>query len=147
MASLAQHSTAIYWLAHIEERTELENKRAALQAQLEKGKQLLEEMTAEEKAIESDVEPRLRALENEKAALGVFKIKERKALQEQITALEEERSSKRAAFRNAVIQVDGMEISRNDYRRYIQNSLPTEIAQINSELETEHWHLGGETPD
>lgn len=146
MASLAQHSTAIYWRAHIEEWTELENKRAALQAQLEKGERLLEEMRAEEEAIGADLEPRLQALEKEKAALGVFKIKERKVLQEQITALEEERSSKRSAFRYAVIQVDGMEISRNEYRKRIQNSpLYEEIAQIDKELETEHWHLGGET--
>lgn len=143
MASLAQHSTAIYWLAHIEERTALENKRAALQAQMEKGKQLLEEMTAEEEAIGADLEPRLQTLENEKAALGVFKIKERKALQEQITALEEERSSKRAAFRNATIQVDGTEMSRDNYRRHIRDTMPTEkeIRQIDKELEMERWGL------
>ena len=148
MASLAQHSTAIYWLAHIEERTELENKRAALQAQMEKGKQLLEEMTAEEEAIGADIEPRLQALENEKAALGVFKIKERKALQEQIAALEEERSSKRAAFRYSTIQVDGTEMSRDNYQRHIRDTMPTEkeICQIDKELEMERWELDGEAP-
>lgn len=147
MASLAQHSTAIYWLAHIEERTELENKRAALQSRMEKGKQLLEEMTAEEEAIGADLEPRLQALEKEKAALGVFKIKERKVLQEQITALEEERSSKRAAFRNSTIQVDGTEMSRDEYRRRFRTPLLyAEIARINKELEMERWGLDGETP-
>ena len=136
------------WLAHIEERTELENKRAALQAQMEKGKQLLEEMTAEEEAIGADIEPRLQALENEKAALGVFKIKERKALQEQIAALEEERSSKRAAFRYSTIQVDGTEMSRDNYQRHIRDTMPTEkeICQIDKELEMERWELDGETP-
>ena len=107
---------------------------------MEKGKQLLEEMTAEEEAIGADIEPRLQALENEKAALGVFKIKERKALQEQIAALEEERSSKRAAFRNSTIQVDGTEMSRDESRRRFRTPLLyAEIARINKELEMERW--------
>ena len=89
-----------YWAAHPEEReqltAELEQMHSELGALQKQNAAMYKEVDQKKRAIPErarlkDVESRIAALNQEKSDLGIFKQKEKRALQEQIDALEKEK--------------------------------------------------------
>jgi chromosome segregation ATPase len=107
-----------YWDAHTEERAALEAQKKELEAQLAP---ITEELTALDSKLQEikkkenvkvparleldALQEQIRALEKEKASLGLFKGKEKKALQEQIQALE----AKLPALKNAAQEQENIQ--------------------------------------
>lgn len=99
----AQEETKKYWDEHAEEKAALEHERTSLRQQLEnlesQFKAIPERTTAEE------LVSKINALSAERGELGLFKIKERRALQEQIEAVDTELSGVQERVRKAEAEI------------------------------------------
>ncbi len=94
-----QKKVEAYWAEHAEEKADLEQEKASLN-------QLVKEAEAQfqaipEHAVAKELTSKINALNAEQKGLGLFKSKERKALQEQIDALSTELSSVQEHIRKA----------------------------------------------
>lgn len=93
--NIKQKRFAEYWASHVEEKTALETERATLNAQI---KELNEELNGTDVSFDSleesdavkEIRGQLAALVKEKMAIGIFKTKERNAVQQKIDAARKE---------------------------------------------------------
>lgn len=109
LKSLKAKAISAYWSEHTEEKAALDQEREALS---EKVKNLNAEIASlPEVKTEAQIEAKIQALQQEKSALGIFKGKEKKALQEQIDSLtsgdlEKAKASRKAAVSPIQAQID-----------------------------------------
>lgn len=97
-----------YWNAHAAEKNALENEKAALADRVDK---LTQELVAlPENSTIKQLENQIATLKKEKDTLGVFKVKEKKMLQERIDSLNSRLTTANTAKSNAITPIQ-MEIS------------------------------------
>lgn len=99
----------IYWEQHAEEKAALDQEKETLSAKVEDWNTKI--LSLPEIKAETQIEAKIQALLQEKSALGLFKVKEKKALQEQIDNLasgdlERAKASKEAAVLPIQAQID-----------------------------------------
>lgn len=95
----AQERFEKYWSEHAEEKADLEQEKASLNQLVKEAKAQFEAIP--EHATAKELTSKINALNAERKGLGLFKSKERKALQEQIDALSTELSSVQERIRKA----------------------------------------------
>lgn len=110
-----------YWNEHKEEKNQLESEKKSLQSQIEKINNTINSLG--EVATVKNLEEQIKKLQNEKDSLGLFKGKEKKALQEQIDALNLNLTSARKS----------KDVAISPYQREI-TALNKRISEIESEL-------------
>ena len=76
----------IYWEQHAEEKASLDQEKETLSAKVENWNSEISSLP--EIKAEARIEAKIKALQQEKSALGFFKVKEKKVIQEQINNLE-----------------------------------------------------------
>ncbi len=108
LEALKAKAISAYWSEHTEEKAALDQEREALSAKV---KNLNAEISSlPEVKAEAQIEAKIGALQQEKSALGLFKGKEKKALQEQISLaygdLEKVKPSREAAVSPIQAQID-----------------------------------------
>ena len=87
-----------YWAEHQSEMQSLENEKKTLQARIEELNKEIASLPILSKI--SEIKSKITSLNNEKSSLGLFKLKEKKALQEQIDGQEAELSQHETAASN-----------------------------------------------
>lgn len=125
LEALKAKAISAYWSEHTEEKAALDQERKALSAKV---KNLYAEISSlPEVKAKAQIEAKIGALQQQKSALGLFKGKEKKALQEQISLaygdLEKAKPSREAAVSPIQAQIDAAN---------------ARIAEIDKELTKEH---------
>lgn len=114
-----------YWSEHTEEKAALDQERESLSAKVENLNAEISSLP--EVKAKAQIEAKIGALQQKKSALGLFKGKEKKALQEQISLaygdLEKVKPSREAAVSPIQAQIDAAN---------------ARIAEIDKELTKEH---------
>ena len=139
----AQKRFDAYWTEHAKEKEQLELERKGLQEQIANlNASQNEQVAALNKEIETipgqaeidNIEVRIKKLSAEKASLGFFKGKEKKALQEQIdqTASEKSIIRERMEFAKKAIE-SKISAIKNDIQKEL-NTLQGRISDIDAEL-------------
>lgn len=112
---------AKYWAEHADEKKALDDEKSNLQNEIESIKSQLESL--QEVIQLKDIQKKIAVKKSEKDSLGLFKGKEKKALQEQIEALQKDESIATTAKENAV----------KPYNQRL-NDIEKRIAEIDEEL-------------
>lgn len=129
-----ERAKKVYWEEHASEKAQLETEKASLTAAVSE-----KEATLNSLQISSEVKAtakRIEDLSKEKASLGLFKGKEKKAIQEQIDALEQTKKQQ-LAQEDAEKKPLQDEISRSKAR----------ITEINSEFDKNRGQLSASSDD
>ena len=122
LEALKAKAISAYWSEHTEEKAALDQEREALSAKV---KNLNAEISSlPEVKAEVQIEAKIQALQQEKSALGLFKGKEKKALQEQIDNIASGDLEKAKTRREAVVSPIQAQIDAANAR----------IAEIDEEL-------------
>lgn len=112
-----------YWADHHADKLELENEKAEL---IEKNSKLVKAIEAlPENSTVKQIEIQIATLKKEKDALGIFKGKEKKALQEQINGLNDRLATAKAEKDSAVAPI---QTEINDLNKRIQE-IETELCK------------------
>ena len=85
LEALKAKAISAYWSEHAEEKAALDQEKKALTAKIENWNAEISSLP--EVKVEMQIEAKIEALQREKSKLGLFKVKEKKALQEQIESL------------------------------------------------------------
>ena len=115
----------IYWEQHAEEKTALDQEKETLSAKVENWNAEISSLP--EIKAEAQIKAKITALQQEKSALGFFKVKEKKAIQEQIDKLASDDLEKAKASREAAILPIQAQV----------DAATTRIAEIDEELTKE----------
>lgn len=91
----------IYWEQHAEEKASLDQEKETLSAKVENWNAEISSLP--EIKAEARIEAKIKALQQEKSALGFFKVKEKKVIQEQINNLASDDLEKAKASREAAV--------------------------------------------
>lgn len=135
-----------YWEAHSDERKELEAEQKALKDQIsslnasinEQAAMLKNEIAAIPGKDEIDsLDAKIKKLSNDIAALGIFKGKEKKALQDQIVQAEEDKKAvqKKMSEAKAALEANAAASKRETLGKISQ--LQSRVQSINTELTKE----------
>ena len=124
----------VYWDEHAAEKTQLEAERSSLTATISEKEEMLKSLpiSAEVSASTKKIEE----LSRQKSSLGMFKGKEKKALQDQIDALEQTKKQ----------QLSQEEAEKKPIQDAITQS-KSRISEINTELTKERGQLSASSDD
>lgn len=125
LKALKAKAISTYWSEHAEEKAALDQEKAALSGKIENW--YAEISSLPEAKTEAQIKAKIEALQKEKSSLGLFKGKEKKALQEQIDSLKYADLKAAEANREAAVSPIGAQIDAANAR----------IAEIDEELTKE----------